>query len=276
MLIKNINTKTFSCMDTEAFEVKTVRIPPDENFDGILNSVLLGGADASRAVTKLSGHIRIPDPNSPYNIRNGFKEKDDKNKLRIKIIYGKQDIKEGDTAFALGQAQRSSICHDLSIYYKRLGLEQEPIYYTSIVYKGSEPNDWKYYDSLLIDFIDYILPYVQHQLEEADANTRADGSVLVSVDNLIYADHLFPQTGNPSFHLIYGAKHPYGFIGLWDYYLYYLGVINKPTKATQKDTEKYKALEEAAKKREKEKENSGEPEKPEDTAEAKPEETAES
>lgn len=251
MLIKiPIKDGVTSYINTADFQTSTTRLQP-ANFSSILTSVMLADTDSAAGVTRLSGHVRIPDPHASFNDIGSRVPAADRCDSDIRVLYGYADTNGREGVVQLNLPARAAITHLIADYYEQTGAKEKPMFYTQIVFRGRRESEWQHYGALLVDYINYILPYMLDYMTRHQLNTRADQTRIVCAEKLIYADHLYAKTGNTSFHLIYNSDTSSGFTELWSYYLRYLATVKAETKVSEEESDNYRKEEKVAEKEEK-------------------------
>lgn len=80
--------------------------------------------------------------------------------------------------------------------------------YTKIEYTGNTTNEWISFEKVLMDFIDYIIPYI-NKLTSNEVN----------IQNVIFVDNTQKKNSPITFHVLGVSKTPHEFYGLWQRYV---------------------------------------------------------
>lgn len=182
MAVKNINTDNFVIKTHSGFD-------SGAKFSEVLAGVLISNPVIAKAHRKLSGHVHIPVVNDKTG--------------KIRTMKMNDDL-----------SSRAIAMYQLTSYLNSTGARGDEFTEVVISYTGSIQQEWEDYLSILIDFIDYILPFLSRKAPKD-----------VTIKNLIMADHIWPNDRLICIHILYTANEKTEFIQIWNLYLKYLQKI---------------------------------------------------
>ena len=166
-------------INIENFIIKcTSNINNENAVTSLLNEILISNPDAKKKHLKTDGFIRVPigdDPRCKHA---------NTDKIRTSSFF--QTLKK----------------------FQNGDIDYTKLEYITIEFRGTKNKECYLYANLLMEFIDYIVPFI---------NKRDDNNI--NIENIIYADHLKKKNTNPTFHVLCTSNTTYEFYGLWMRYL---------------------------------------------------------
>lgn len=176
--------------DENNFKITTRhKLDSDPNrFSEFLKNVFIASVSEVNKYTSLDGFVR--DIGSPDGNGTG----------KLRCTFVNNDL-----------MPRVSAMYNTYTYLSNNGLLiPENFRYVTIEYKGSSQKEWQEYSNQIMDFIDYILPYLKDHIDQ------------VTIDHIIYADHAFPKDKKVKLFIVYTSDEPTEFEQLWKLYLEYI------------------------------------------------------
>ena len=105
-------------------------------------------------------------------------------------------------------SKRAAIGYQLNSYLDSNNAKYDQFEYLKIEYTGQIDEEWQQFDNTLMDFIDYIVPFISDSKDND-----------ICINDIIFADHCFEKNKNQSFHILYKSNIKHGLYGLWQRYL---------------------------------------------------------